>query len=173
MMAVFPDLPDTAALRVVVAEPALQAGFAADAVTAIMKLMQQFIREGRCTAADVVSLEAGRFVLIAWAGPPLSGCSHDKFAHLLATFESRSGCALLAPPPWAVGAPGAVRLVDRAGLKSGVASGEFSAATPVWKVRASSVGEWRSGPHALLDAVKDTPLAGMFTIQTQTPGVTV
>ena len=122
---------------------------ASEMVAAIEKLLTQFTREGRCTIAAASTEADGRFLVIAWEGPPLSGCSHDKIAQVIAAYEVRSGCALLSAPPIAIGEPAAVRVTDRTGLRTLLATHACDAATPVWNLRAASLGEWRSGPVAL------------------------
>lgn len=126
---------------------------AREVTAAIDKLFLQFIREGRCTNAAATTEADGRFLVIAWDGPPLSGCSHDKIAQVIAAHEARCGCALLAAPPIAIGEPASVRLTDRAGLRGLLASGKCDAQTPVWNLRAITLGDWRNSPVALGSSV--------------------
>ena len=122
---------------------------ATEIAAAIGKLLAQFTREDRCTTAAAAVEGDGRFLVIAWEGPPLSGCSHDKIAQVITAHEARSGCALLAAPPIAIGAGAAVRLTDRAGLRHLLETAACDARTPVWNLRAATVGEWRKGPEPL------------------------
>lgn len=124
-----------------------------EVTAAIDKLFLQFMREGRCASATATTEEDGRFLVIAWDGPPLSGCSHDKIAQVIAAQEARSGCALLAAPPIAIGETAAVRLTNRAGLRGLLASGMCDAQTPVWNLRAITLGDWRNSPVALGSSV--------------------
>ena len=140
-------LPDRALLRVLAADPALAPESAAALAAAIERLFVQFIREGRCAAAEVGVERDGRFLVIAWDGPALSGCSHDKIAQVVAAHEARCGARLLDAPPIAVGDP--PLLVDRAGLKALVAGGGLDADAPWWDLRAATLGAWRAGPVPL------------------------
>lgn len=140
-------LPDGALLRVFAAEPALAPDAATALSDAVGRLFVQFIREGRCTVAEARVEQDGRFLVIAWDGPALSGCSHDKIAQVVAAHEVRHGVRLLDAPPIAVGAP--PRLVDRNGLKELLAAGAATAASPWWDVRAATLGAWRAGPVPL------------------------
>ena len=121
-------------------------------VAALGKLVAHFIRESRCTSAEVTAQENGRFLVIAWEGPPLSGCSHDKIAQIIAGQESTSGCALLNPPPIAIGAAGNVRLTDRAGVRALLATGADETATVVWNVHAGQLADWNRGPQPLRES---------------------
>ena len=151
-------MSDDAAVRIFAAEPILPAEVAEAAAAAISKLMQQFIREGRCQAAATAVAEDGRWLVVAWEGPPLSGCSHDKIAQVIATYETRSGCTLLASPPIAVGASGAVRLTNRSGLRQWLAAGACTAETPVWNRQVTTLGAWRNEPRPLASSVLATLL---------------
>lgn len=137
-------LTDGAQLRVLAADPALAPEAASTLTPALERLLAQFIREGRCTAASAAVEQDGRFLVIAWDGPALSGCSHDKIGQVVAAHEARHGVRLLDAPPIAVGSP--PRLVDRPGLKALLASGDVSAGTPWWDLRAATLGAWRAGP---------------------------
>lgn len=143
-------LPDTAQLRVLAADPILVPPAAQALVHALELLFVQFVREGRCAAGAISVERDGRFAVIAWDGPALSGCSHDKIAQVAAAHEGRHGVRLLDTPPIAVGDP--PRLVDRAGLKALVAAGDVSAASPWWDLRSATLGAWRKGPSTLADS---------------------
>lgn len=149
MRGMIADLSPDALVRVFAADPAMSPTASTEIAVAIGKLLAQFTREGRCTTAEVAVEGDGRFLVIGWEGPALSGCSHDKLAQVIAAHEARSGCALLAAPPIAIGEPTAIRMTDRAGLRHLLATRECDAQTPVWNLRAATVGEWRRGPLAL------------------------
>lgn len=142
-------LPASSLIRVLAAEPALTVDSAAPLVEALNRLLVQFVREGRCAQALATAEEAGRFIIIAWDGPPLSGCSHDKLNQVVAVHEVRAGVRMLDAPPLAIGAPGAVRLTDRAGLRVELQAGRSSATTPVWDLRAATLADWQRGPQPL------------------------
>ena len=142
-------LGDASLVRILAAEPALPPAAAAVLPTALDKLFAQFAREGRCSAHAVNVEQDGRFLVMAWDGPALSGCSHDKLSQVVAQHETRSGAVMLAAPPIAIGAPGAVALVDRPGLRALLAAAMVDGATPWWDVRAATLGAWRAGPLPL------------------------
>ena len=148
------DLSSDALVRVFASEPAMSPTFATELAAAIGKLLAQFTREGRCATTSAAVEGHGRFLVIAWEGPPLSGCSHDKIAQVIATHEARSGCAVLAAPPIAIGKD-AVCLTDRAGLRRLLATAACDGDTPVWNLRAAHLGEWRLSPVPL----RSTPWA--------------
>ncbi len=155
----------TSLVRIFAAEPPLPAVAQTTLVTALEKLVTHFVREGRCTSAAVTAQENGRFLVIAWEGPPLSGCSHDKIAQVIAAHESTSGCALLNPPPIAIGAAGNVRLTDRAGVRALLATGAAEAATVVWDVRAGHLADWNRGPQLLRESrLASLMVAGLVPI---------
>ncbi len=156
-------LSDDAAVRIFAAEPVLPAEMADAVVAALTKLLQQFIREGRCQAAATVVTEGGRWLVVAWEGPPLSGCSHDKIAQVIATYEQRSGCSLLTSPPIAVGQSGAIRLTNRGGLRQWLSAGTCTAETPVWDRQVTTMGAWRSEPRPLASSVL-APMLIPFTV---------
>lgn len=149
MRTMIADLSSDALIRVFAAEPAMPVQVANEMVAAIDKLFLQFMREGRCQTAAAETEANGRFLVIAWEGPPLSGCSHDKIAQVITAYEARCGCALLTAPPIAIGERAAVRVTNRAGLRASLASGACDSRTPVWNLRAATVGEWRRGPVEL------------------------
>jgi len=90
MRCMIADLSSCALIRVFASEPAMPPVVASEMVAAIEKLLTQFTREGRCTVAAASTEADGRFLVIAWEGPPLSGCSHDKIAQVIAAYEVRS-----------------------------------------------------------------------------------
>lgn len=141
------------------AEPPLSTDAAAALTAALERLLLQFTREGRCTAHQVAVEQDGRFLVIAWDGTVLSGCSHDKLGQVIAQHETRVGVALLASPPIAIGVSGAIRLVDRPTLRALLAARQADGATPVWDLRAATLGAWQAGPQPLAS----TPLARLLT----------
>jgi hypothetical protein len=142
------ELSDDAVIRLFAAEPRL-APAVAEAAAALDKLLQQFIREGRCRTAVTASVGGGRWLAVAWEGPPLSGCSHDKLAQVIAAHEQRSGAVFLSPPPIAVGPVGAIRLTHRSELRQWLAAGICTADTPVWNWQVTNLGDWRRQPQGL------------------------
>jgi hypothetical protein len=133
--------PDHAAVRLVPAAPPLDADAAAGLVTAIGKLFDQFVREGRCRAGGAAPLADGAVLAIVWDGPPLSGCSHDKLNGIMALHE-RDGRRLLAAPPIVLLDP--PRCLDRPGLRAAVAAGAAGPETPMLDLSATTVAAWRS-----------------------------
>lgn len=140
-------LPDRAALRIVTADPPLDAESAAALCAALDKLGAQFVREGRASAWASAAVLDGAVLLCAFAADaPLSGCSHDKIAGVLAQHAERGARRLLDAPPIVIQAQGRWRCVDRAGLRALLASGEVGADAPVASVRAETLGAWRAAP---------------------------
>jgi hypothetical protein len=139
------SLPDDARVRVLTCDPALIGMPAESLVAALGKLFEQFIREDRCTEYAVAIEAAGRALTIAWRGPPLSGCSHDKISQLLASHEARSGCALLTAPPLLVEVAGRPQPMLRGELRRLYATGEITDASRTWEIRAETLGVWRAG----------------------------
>ena len=143
-------LSEDAHLRVFAAEPPLPATTAKLVSAALAKLLRQFEREGRCTQGAVWTEQEGRFVLLAWEGPHLSGCSHDKVAQVVQAAERAHGIDMLASLPIAVDQP--PRLLTRAGVRAGLESGVLTSESRWWPLRAETVGEWRKGPFTLRDS---------------------
>jgi hypothetical protein len=144
------NLSPSATVRVFAAEPALSPSAGLALVAAIERLFVQFVREGRCTAAGAELVHEGRFVVVAWEGPAISGCSHDKLAQVVAAHERSAQVAMLAPPPIALGTP--PQLVDRAGLRALLARGTVAGHTPWWNLRVATLGEWRAQPQTLAES---------------------
>ncbi|TVR42519.1 MAG: hypothetical protein EA402_11560 [Planctomycetota bacterium] len=136
-------LPDHAALRVVPACPALDAAAAADASAAMVKLFSQFQREGRCQSAAIEVLGDGHLLLLAWLGPALSGCSHDKINHLLQHLGQRHGRRLLDAPPLVVEVEGVIQHLSHAEFKDLVRQGRLGSHDYAWDSMASTLGDWR------------------------------
>ena len=143
-------LPPDATVRVFSAEPALAPAAATALVAAVERLLAQFVREGRCSAAGAEVAQDGRFVVVAWDGPALSGCSHDKLGQVVALHERQASVELLAAPPIAVGHP--VQVVDRPRLRALLASGALDATAPWWDVRVVTLGAWRAQPATLAES---------------------
>ncbi len=132
-------LPDTAPVRILTCEPPLAEGPALEA--ALGKLLAQFVREGRCAAGEATVAAGGRAIVIAWDGPALSGCSHDKINGVVTAFAPQ---ALVSPPILVEGA-----CCLRGDLKRRVAAGEVTATTPWWDVRVTTLGAWQQQPQPL------------------------
>ena len=153
-------LPDTAAVRIIAADPA----FVADApdwqklATGMDKLFAQFQREDR-VETWAISLDAGgAVVVLAWTGAggpaagPLSGCSHDRIAKLLLVHQEQGQRRLLDAPPFViVSADGRARACDRAELRRLFSNGQVSTATPHYDLGITDLATWRRGPRGLGD----------------------
>ncbi len=137
------DLGDDALVRLLAADPPLSVDASAALVSALDKLMAQFARDGRLTRWAVTTDAGGAALIIAWEGPAISGCSHDKLAQVLAKHESSSGSNLLAPPPILIEIAGKPRAIDRATLKRLVAAGQAGPTSTHWDLRVGTLGEWR------------------------------
>lgn len=126
------SLPDDARCRVILAAPPL----ADDALPrALDKLFAQFVREGRCTAWSCAAEHAGAALVLAWTpDAPLSGCSHDKIAGVLAAHGRDP-----VPPPFCVRLGDVWRCVDRTGLRN-----LAKADTPFLDHRLERLGDWRT-----------------------------
>lgn len=106
---------------------------------ALDRLFRQFAREGRLGAWSCRREHDGACLVLAWApAAPLSGCSQDKIAGVLARHEGIDGVALLAPPPLVIQVDGTWRCVDRAMLRR-----IASAGTPLLDTRIERLGDWR------------------------------
>jgi hypothetical protein len=137
------DLGDDALVRLLAAHPPLSPAAAVALLAALDKLLAQFAREGRLTRWAVASEADGAVVVIAWEGPPISGCSHDKLAQVLARHEESSGASVLAAPPILIEVAGKPRALDRAALKALVAAGQAGPSSTHWDLRVGTLGEWR------------------------------
>jgi len=138
------DLPPTARLVLRPIHPPLAPEAAAALVLAIDKLFAQFTREDRISTHAVEVLADGAVLAVAFVDDtPLSGCSHDKLAQVLAAHEARTGAKLLDAPPIMVEVDGRPTCVDRVGLKALVTAGRVDANTVHWDLRADSIGAWQ------------------------------
>ena len=140
-------VPETAQLRVFAVEPPLSAAAAKSVTAAADKLLRQFEREGRCALACAWTEQEGRFVLVAWDGPALSGCSHDKLAQVLQLAERAHQVAILASPPIAVDQP--PRLLMRSAVRAELTAGKLTWESAWWPLRAATLAEWRKGPSTV------------------------
>ena len=140
------NLPDPALVRFVTCTPALN-GPGLTALTRALELLgQQFVRENRCSAFAAESACAGHLVVLAWDGPALSGCSHDKLNRLFAELGARHGVDLLSAPPLVIAVEGTWTCTDRVGLRAAGAR-----ITAVADTRCANLGAWRAqgiGPLA-------------------------
>lgn len=138
-------LSDEARLRVISAAPPLAPDAQAEALGALRKLFTQFAHEGRCQDFACEADGDGAFLLLAWEGADLSGCSHDKIGKVLAMIEERHHSALLAPPPLVIELDGARHFFTHAQFRQAVAAGTIASSTQAWDTLANSLGAWRSG----------------------------
>jgi len=139
------ELPDDAMLRVVSACPALPAVAAEAMCLALTKLFAQFQHEGRCSEFAITVAGGGSFMLLAWVGSPLSGCSHDKIAKLLSLFEQRAAVALLAPPPIVMEGDGQRQFFTHSQFKAAVIEGLVARDVLMWDTMVADLGSWRAG----------------------------
>jgi hypothetical protein len=139
------DLPDTAFLRIIPSEPALDQDQGDALMSALDKLFVQFAKEGRIDTWAIEKDPEGPFLLAAWCSADLSGCSKDKIAQVLALHEERTGAALLAPPPLAVLDGAVTRFFGHKTFAEAVRSGSISSDTLAWDTLAADLGAWRSG----------------------------
>ena len=145
-------LPGDCLLRVVTSFPLLSYGAADALVAALEKLFVQFQAEGRCADYGLEVAGDGAFVLMAWVGPVLSGCSHDKIGKVLALHEGRSSVRLLAPPPIVAEVDGKPAHFTHATFKAAAVEGSIAEETPMWDTLADTLGAWRhSGKRPLHD----------------------
>lgn len=98
---------------------------ASTTAAALAKLFVQFEREGRCSGAAITPVAGGHALAIAWDGPELSGCSHDKINHAAAMLGA--GASPLDLPPVAVETADGWTRTDRAGLRRLIAEGRIAA----------------------------------------------
>ena len=153
-MCVLQALSDAARLRAVPCHPHLDAGALDAAVTAVDKLLTQFVREGAVGAGGCTGACEGGFLLIAWdeTAGPLSGCRLDKIDKVLADQERRSGSDLLVPPPICLHREGRPHCVTHAGLRALVAAGEVDRDSRAYDHLVTSLGAWRAGmPRPVAD----------------------
>ena len=139
-------LPDAALVRFASCTPALNETATTALIRALDLLGQQFVRENRCAAFAAESACAGHLLVLAWDGPALSGCSHDKFNRLFAELGARYGVDFLGAPPLVVAIDGVWTCTDRAGLRAAAAR-----ITAVADTRCATLGAWRAqgvGPLA-------------------------
>jgi hypothetical protein len=136
-------LGDDALVRLLAVDPPLSPAAAQALLAALDKLLAQFAREGRLQRWAVASEAGGAALVIAWEGPPISGCSHDKLAQVLAKHEAESGSSMLAAPPILIEVAGRPRAIDRAALKALVAAGQAGPGSTHWDLRVTTLGAWR------------------------------
>ena len=154
------DLPPSAHLVLRPIHPPLAPEAASALVQSIDKLFAQFTREDRISANAVEVLADGAVLAVAFVDDtPLSGCSHDKLAQVLAAHETRTGSTLLAAPPIMIEIDGRPTCVDRGGLRALIAAGRAGPETLHWDLRVDTLGAWRD--HGRRPA-KDTWLAALL-----------
>ncbi len=155
------DLPPSAHLVLRPIHPPLAAEAAGALVQSIDKLFAQFTREDRISTHAVEVLAEGAVLAVAFVDDtPLSGCSHDKLAQVLAAHESRTGSGLLAAPPILIEIDGRPTAVDRSGLRALIAAGRAGGDTIHWDLRLDTLGAWRERGRR---PAKDTWLAALLT----------
>lgn len=128
-------LNDDARCRIVLLHPAVDSAAGERLRTACDKLFAQFVREGRCDAADVSIEHDGAALVLAWSpAVALSGCSHDKIHGLLAAHGRDP-----VPPPFCIRLADGWICLDRAGLRAAA-----TAETPMLDHRLERLGDWHS-----------------------------
>lgn len=128
-------ISDDARCRIVLLHPPLPGEAAERLRAACGKLLAQFAREGRCDAWSATVEHDGAALVLAWEpSAPLSGCSHDKIAALLAAHGRDP-----VPPPFCVRLDHAWTCLDRAGLRARAHPG-----TPLLDHRRERLGDWRA-----------------------------
>ena len=128
-------LTDDARCRIVVLHPAMDPTAGERLRTACDKLFAQFIREGRCDAAEISIEHDGAALVLAWSPDvALSGCSHDKIHGLLAAHDRDP-----VPPPFCVRLAEGWACLNRAGLRA-----KAGADTPMLDHRLEHLGDWRA-----------------------------
>ena len=142
------NLPDHALVRLVACTPALNGPALLALIRALDLLGQQFVRENRCSAFAAEPACAGHLLVLAWDGPALSGCSHDKLNRLFAELGVRHEVDLLGAPPLVIAVEDLWTCTDRAGLRA--AAGRVTA---VADTRCVNLGSWRAqGVRPLADS---------------------
>ena len=112
-------------------------------ITAWEKLAQQFQREGRLSTAAAELVAHGQICLLAWEGPVLSGCSHDKINGLC---RSLMPDLLNQPPIWLRLAQDKAEGLTPAAWRKRLIAGE--AVTEIWSTTVTNLGQWRAAPFA-------------------------
>lgn len=135
-------LSDSALVRVLPWHPVLDAAAAAAVMTATTKLLAQFLREGRLHGSAVATVADGAALVVAWEGPPLSGCSHDKLNALAAHHQGARRCLDL--PPISLHCGDGWRCGTRADLRAWIAAGEADATSIYLDRTVTDLGTWRT-----------------------------
>jgi len=166
-------LPDTAAVRIIAADPAFTANDPTwdRLATGLDKLFVQFQRESRVDQWAFALDADGAVIVLAWIGPgPLSGCSHDRIAKLLLAHQDPGQRRLLDAPPFVVApANGHARACDRAELRRLFSTGAVTAATPHYDLAITDLATWRRGPRTLGDGPFAATLARWSAERTAAP----
>jgi hypothetical protein len=155
------DLPDQARVMLFPADPPLDDA-ATQALRAMFdKLFAQFAKEGRVKKWAVETDAGGAVVIIAHdgGGDDLSGCSKDKIAKALLHAEKAGFNRFLSAPPIVVEADDGARCCDRAGLRKLLNDGSVNRDSPLWNLRAETVGDWRRESRV---KIRDSWLAQVF-----------
>ena len=99
------DCTEDAWLRILPSSSALSDQERDFLMNAWAKLSKQFAQEGRLSAASFGVFANGHIAILAWEGPKLSGCSHDKIHGLCRALSLQGGPDLLNQPPIFLDAP--------------------------------------------------------------------
>jgi hypothetical protein len=148
--ALFVDLPDGAALRVVPVEGGLAPDREAPVLAVLGELLGQWRANGAITAGGVELHSSRCFLLIAWqpTGADLSGCTKDGLTKTLALFETQLGTRMINAPRLAVDLDGSVRFLTQKEFRELRREGAITGATRVYDHLIQTVGELRSGALA-------------------------
>jgi hypothetical protein len=150
--------PDEALVRIQAVQRSLSVAQSQQVEQGIAKLFQHFVREGRCDRGQAEVIENGTFIVIAWVGPPLSGCSHDKLNALLAHHQ-RDGIEVLGVPPISVRSSDGWRHGTRAHVRGWLADGSLAPAAHYLDRTVATMGDWRARGVVPLSA---SPLRGLI-----------
>ncbi len=145
------DMPDNANLRIIAAWPGLSSADGAHVIQALKKLFLQFNREGRCQESAYAIVADGHGVVIAWNGPLLSGCSHDKINGIMRHYETAGRSLLLAPPITVKGHDGWL-CGTRREVQAWIAAGQVDGASLYLHRAVTDVGAWRHSGCVALSA---------------------
>lgn len=138
--------------------PVLDAAAATALEVAAGKLLTHFQREGRLSDHTVATVADGAALVIAWAGPALSGCSHDKL-NALAAHHQEGGRRCLDLPPISLRCHDGWRCGTRADLRAWIAAGEADADSRYLDRTVPDLGSWRTRG---LVPLRQSPLARLL-----------
>lgn len=150
-------LSDDALVRILPWLPVLDEEAASALESAATKLLAHFQREGRLTTHAVATVAEGAALVVAWEGPVLSGCSHDKLNALAAHHQSARRCLDL--PPISLRCGYGWRCGTRADLRMWIAAGEADATSIYLDRTVTDLGTWRTRG---LVPLAESPLARLL-----------